>query len=66
MKTKAKTQNPKSGKLADLKPRKDPKGGFQIGQKSNRSDRPGHGDRAGQGGRGDGLNFNHNETFLAE
>jgi hypothetical protein len=32
MKSKAKTKNTKSAKLADLKARKDPKGGAQKGQ----------------------------------
>jgi len=56
MKTKAKTQNPKSEKLTDLKARKDPKGGSQTGRNNNQS----------QTARGGGVPFNHNETFLAD
>jgi hypothetical protein len=55
MKTKAKTNDPKPVKLADLKVRKDPKGGAQKGRLNNLSQRGG-----GAGPQ------NHNETFLAD
>jgi len=57
MKTKAKSKNPKPAKLADLKARKDPKGGLNIGRNNKGLDRT---------GRGDGGSFQHNETFLAD
>ncbi len=41
MKTKAKSKSTKSAKLADLKARKDPKGGAQKGRTNNLSSRGG-------------------------
>jgi hypothetical protein len=53
MKSKGKTKSTKPVKLADLKVRKDPKGGSQKTRNNNLTPR------------GGGGIYNHNETFLA-